>query len=293
MRRIGGFTLLALVAVLTLASPSCSFGNPKPADHYPLRVATWNVQWFPGKSPRNDPAAEDAHIASVATVLQRLNADILLFQEVKAWAPLERVVSGLPRIRIHVLSRFPNPIGGGVGPQQLAIASRLPAWSAWSEPWKQSWANAPRGFAFAALDDGSGTPILVYNVHLKSNLGDPVANTSKREDASAQLLAHMAEMKRAYGSEKVIVGGDFNTDMEGVGLAGENTLRAMAESGLFWTFEGLPLTNRVTLPAKGRYPDACFDHILTKGFGRPVAQVTPTPEASDHHPVSIVITPTP
>lgn len=63
------------------------------------------------------------------------------------------------------------------------------------------------------------------------------------------------------------------------------TMLVFKDAGFFWTFEGLPLEMRIKVPAKGSYPPACFDHIMTKGLGRPTAKVLSEAIGSDHLPV--------
>lgn len=83
---------------------------------------------------------------------------------------------------------------------------------------------------------------------------------------------------------------DFNTSKDQVNLAGDRTLTKIEEAGFFWTFEGVPLEHRITIPGKGKYPDACFDHIYTQGLGRPVASVLKATLGSDHFPVIVDLT---
>jgi len=87
--------------------------------------------------------------------------------------------------------------------------------------------------------------------------------------------------------EAVVVAGDFNTAKEQTNFAGDRTLLKLEEKGLFWTFEGIPLEHRITIPGKGRYPDACFDHIFVRNLGRPVASVLKATPGSDHWPVVV------
>ncbi len=128
-------------------------------------------------------------------------------------------------------------------------------------------------------------PLHVYGLHLKSNLGNPAANTSKREDAMEQLIEHVKG--QAKPKEGVVVVGDFNTSKEQVNLAGDTTLKKIEAAGFFWTFEGIPLEHRITIPGKGKYPDACFDHIYTRSLGKPAAVVLKDTPGSDHFPVVV------
>jgi endonuclease/exonuclease/phosphatase family metal-dependent hydrolase len=129
-----------------------------------------------------------AHIEEVRKALIEIKPDILVLQEVSGETPVQEAISILPGFKVAVVSRFKTK-GGFIDGQQIAICSRFPAKRVFSEQWAKGWADAPRGFAFAAFDCG-GVTVNVYGLHLKSNLGDPPLNTAKYEDAVEQLLKH-------------------------------------------------------------------------------------------------------
>jgi hypothetical protein len=148
----------------------------------------------------------------------------------------------LPNFQTLVVSRFREM--GSSGPlsiQQLAIASSQPAEVVWSETFKPSPSTPPRGFSFTAIRHGK-TLLLVYSVHFKSNRGEVKTNIAKREEAARQLLAHVAEMENA--STRILQTPRF---------ASERTFAILKEK-FVWPWENLPLSERVTNPAKGRYP---------------------------------------
>ena len=182
---------------------------------------------------------------------------------------------------------------GASGPlsiQQIAIASNRPAESAWSESFKPSPVTPPRGFSFAAIRHGE-TVLLVYSVHFKSNQGEVTTNIAKREEAARQLLTHVAEMESVYsGSAKVvtIVAGDFNTDPMDARLASEKTFELLKEK-FIWSWENVPLMERITNPAKGRYPDTCFDGFLVRGATKLSCKPIPIQGVSDHFPVVLTV----
>lgn len=252
----------------------------------PVRVVTWNLQWFPGRTPAPGKVAADAHIAEVREALPKLQPDILVLEEVAGEDPVKEALTGLPGFQVAVVSRFKSA-NGLIEAQQIAICSRFPARFVYSAQWEKGWAGAPRGFAFASLDCGPGGSLNVYGLHLKSNLGNPQINTAKREDAAEQLLRHraatLAESPEA-GSQWIVCG-DFNTDSVNTAVPSERTFPLLLKAGFHWTFDGLPLTMRVTCPAKGQYPDACFDHIFTLGIAEACAKPLPIP-GSDHLPVA-------
>jgi endonuclease/exonuclease/phosphatase family metal-dependent hydrolase len=174
--------------------------------------------------------------------------------------------------------------------QQIAIASRWPAESAWSESFKPSPATPPRGFSFAAIRQGE-TVLLVYSVHFKSNRGELQIDIAKREEAARQLITHTAEMERLYSTDAkvvTVIAGDFNTDPTDSRFAEEKTF-GMLRQKFEWAWENVPLSERVTLPANGRYPDASFDGFLLRGAQVLSCKAIPIQEVSDHFPAILTI----
>lgn len=256
----------------------------------PLRVVTWNLQWFPGGRPGADDEEKQKQIAQVREEIRKLDPDILLLQEVASQSVLEETLTPLgEEWKIAVVSRFMQ--GRSLSGQQIAIAAKIPAEAAWSENWTAGWAGPPRGFAHATFNIG-GKRLAVYSIHLKSNLGNPVANTSKREDAIEQLIHHVqVPSERKLPADAVIIGGDFNTDDPNTLAApspGEITFGLLRKAGFRWSFDGVPHADRITCPAKGKYPPACFDYFFTKGLAGPASQVKPA-AGSDHLPVLLEI----
>jgi hypothetical protein len=85
-------TLLSLVVVfLACAGPVLAA---------PIRVTTWNLEWFRNGSPRELPPAEqDKRITAAAEVLRPLNPDIILLQEVRDYEVCARLAEKIaPRI---------------------------------------------------------------------------------------------------------------------------------------------------------------------------------------------------
>ena len=263
----------------------------------PIRITTWNLEWFPNGSPKERPVAEqDKRIAAAADVLRPLNSDIILLQEVKDYDVCARLGETIAPHTYHVAicSAFREPFAPGLGKQQVAILAKVPAQAAWSETWKaMSGVDPPRGFAFAWFKV-SGTDIGVYAVHLKSNLimkSDKAAETQKnirkREVAVEQLLNHMRDVIAPSMPmvKSFIVGGDFNTNLDQAEFAQEKTLVTLTSAGFRNVWEGAALMQRVTHPGSGPYPDATFDYLFASNLVPSKAQITPS-KASDHLPVT-------
>ena len=188
-----------------------------------------------------------------------------------------------------VCSTFP-PREGQNETQQVAIVSRLQPISAWSEQWKAGRAiTPPRGFAFAAYQIAPAQSLLVYGLHLKSNRGQLVEDIAIREESMRQLLVHIKDMEAAYGklgSLTWIVGGDYNTAPDDPRFGADKTTAMLAAQGFLWSWKGMPLASRITMPPDKRYPAATFDHIFYRGALLKKAEVVETsPASSDHRAV--------
>lgn len=94
----------------------------------------------------------------------------------------------------------------------------------------------------------------MYGIHLKSNLGNPPDNTSKREDAVEQLLGHIQTGRdRVPPPDAIVIAGDFDTDDPDSPAGqspGERTFDLMRKAGFHWTFDGIPHRSRITCPGR-------------------------------------------
>jgi endonuclease/exonuclease/phosphatase family metal-dependent hydrolase len=265
--------------------------------HATIRCTTWNLEWFPNGSAHDASAEEqNRRIADAATVLRPLHPDILLLQEVRDYDACSRLGDAieLGAYHVEICSGFKEPFQKALGRQQVAILSRFQAQAAWSEQWKSvEGIDPPRGFAFAWFKIRDAD-IGVYSVHLKSNLitrgnkeAEAAKNVRKREVAIDQLMAHVRDMIGAKipTINRLIIGGDFNTNHDQAMFASEKTLTFLKNEGFQNSFEALPLSQRVTHPANHGYPDATFDYLFGRNFKILKAFATPT-EVSDHWPVT-------
>jgi endonuclease/exonuclease/phosphatase family metal-dependent hydrolase len=277
-----------ILAVLALVAPLSAS---------PVRVTTWNLEWFPNGSPKEIPPAEQAkRIAAAADALRPLNSDIILLQEVRDYEVCARLAEAIRphTYQVAICSAFKERYTPGLGKQQVAILAKEPAQAAWSESWKSmDGIDPPRGFAFAWFKIG-GTDVGVYSLHLKSNLimkSDKAAearkNIRKREVAIDQLLNHVRDVIAPAMPmvKSFVVGGDFNTNPDQSDFAQEKTLTKLTAAGFRNSMEGAPLVQRITHPGKGPYPDATFDYLFGSNLIPAKAQITPS-HASDHYPVT-------
>jgi endonuclease/exonuclease/phosphatase family metal-dependent hydrolase len=282
----------AALAVAMLASHLVTGGT-----RATVRCTTWNLEWFPnGSAHEASPEEQNRRITDAASVLKPLHPQILLLQEVRDYDACSRLGDAIEPGAYHVeiCSAFKEPFRSGPGRQQVAILSTFQAQAAWSEQWKSvEGIDPPRGFAFAwfRIQDAD---IGVYSLHLKSNLitrgnkeAEAAKNIRKREVAIDQLMAHVRDFIGAKipTINRLIVGGDFNTNQDQPMFATEKTLSFLENEGFQDSFAGLPLSQRVTHPANHGYPDATFDYLFGKNLKMGQAFATPT-EVSDHSPVT-------
>lgn len=265
------------------------------------KVTTWNLEWFPSGRPDYTNAAEEARrIAAAAAVLRDLDPDIILLQEVRDEAAMQALATSIGRgHQVVVVSRFMN--GDKLGQQQQAILAKFPAKAAYWRPWTTRQGISPtRGFSFAAFPQPDGPPVAVYSLHLKSNSirpGHPepkkaeMLNRVQRELAALQLVEHLSAVAKEPDLAPVsaIIGGDFNTDPHQPRFREERTITALEALGFASPLRHLPLGDRTTLPAEGRYEAATFDYLFlfkAEAAGKPV--IVPT-EISDHRPVTVTV----
>ena len=281
---------IVFVALLAISGNSgAQTTSPSVASPQTVRVAFWNIQWFPGRHPNASVASERAQIGSVHRDIRRINADVIGMEEVRDFDNATIAISPLPGFKVDVVSDFPPREGQDVG-QQVAIASRLPPLTAWVEMWKPNEALVPpRGFAFAAYEVAPRHMLLVYAIHLKSNRGEISEDIAIREESMQQLTAHIKAMNDAYGklgNVSCIVGGDFNTAPDDPRFAGETTTGLLRDNGFSWCWENIPFAQRISLPADKLFPAACFDHIFVRNAKINSAQlIEASRQSSDHNAI--------
>jgi endonuclease/exonuclease/phosphatase family metal-dependent hydrolase len=284
------FALIVCASIVVAQTPP----SPQQSGSSPTITATfWNVQWFPGRRPNASRAEENRQIRAVHEDLSRVDSDIIALEEVRDFEHAASAVKSLNGFKVDVCSNF-TPREGQNEAQQVAITSRLQPLSAWSELWKPSGAIVPpRGFAFAAYQLAPRQLLLVYALHLKSNRGEIHEDIRIREESIQRLLSHMKAMNNAYnklGALTWIVGGDFNTAPDDARFASEKTVPLLRAEGFRWSWEAIPFSSRITVPADLRYPAASFDQIFYRGATLLKAWVANTsPQSSDHRAVNAVL----
>ncbi|NBT90164.1 MAG: endonuclease/exonuclease/phosphatase family protein [Verrucomicrobia bacterium] len=232
---------------------------------FPIGVATWNLQWFPGNRPEPRAAERVRHQREVAKMIRQLGVDLLLVQEVVDREALEKVARDYPW---RVFSNFQR--AGDENPdlpvQNVAILSKVPL----RESWEVGFHALPltpdrpvRGFLGARLGTKKNG-MTVYTLHLKSNRGGREASTQRRERAMEYLQKDWE--KRGLDPEKdaILVAGDFNCSLRNPEFSEEKTIRALLQQGWRSATAEIPWPEAATVKPDpmGKYPAADFDHIL-------------------------------
>ena len=264
-----------------------------------LTVVSWNLEWFPGHKANSTPEEQQAHMKAARAALKELNPDIFIGIEIKDEDSFKKLVSVIPGLKTHVVSNF-RVSNNQKGLQQIGIASRWPAQSAWAEPWINVVNKLPRGFSFTALENTNTHKFLmVYGLHLKSNLNkgkgeqEDQKNRELRNESARQLIIHTESMEKIYRKENIegwIIGGDFNTNDDGQ-FTNDHVIVNFKEAGFWDTWNNTPKEKRLTWSGKGRFKPTTFDYILLKDLGKSSAKAsTNYIEVSDHLPVVVTLT---
>jgi endonuclease/exonuclease/phosphatase family metal-dependent hydrolase len=71
-----------------------------------VTVATWNLEWFPGRKPNSSQSERLVHMSAAKDALLDIRPDILCLQEVRDRESVAELVSILPKLQTLVVSRF-------------------------------------------------------------------------------------------------------------------------------------------------------------------------------------------
>ncbi len=268
-----------------------------------LLVGSWNLRWFPsGRAEHRAPvpveerAVEDAAATIKAGLARRQPGEhvVLFFQELRGEAACSNLVAavggGLAIANVSAFRNFDRRLGW----QQNGIVTDLPVVESSFSYWRRSKkVLPPRGYSYALLDAGEDGLVACYCIHLKSNYGaktaeDRAMNIAKRELSASQLVDVTKKLRLPDGRRvaRVLVAGDFNTDPFGGGFADERTVQILLDAGYVNCFEGAPLEERATYPARGKFPPGTLDMILHRGFsGQADRWLAPEGPPSDHRMV--------
>ncbi len=169
-----------------------------------FEVGTWNLEWF--GSPNYDPADDALALRNAATVLRTIAPDVFGLEEIASTAQFRALVDSLPGYR-----GFVAPISQTQKTAIIYNPATVDSVSAHFYFTTGDWASGryPYAFTFDATVEGRTQRLTLIVLHAKA-LSDEASYNRRVVDAR-QLKA---ELDARSPTEKVIVVGDFNDDLD-------------------------------------------------------------------------------
>lgn len=325
-------SLLCLLPVLPCAgtgaplieAPSLQQDNSMeaPPDRDFLRVATWNIEWFPAVQRNGTQQNAQWQTAAVVNLIQEFKPDILAVQEMKDQNSLNLINKNLGSRGFTYSActlygsdnknppKIPMP-----NIQQDGLLSRVP-WEAVHELDFMSLPPGPdhpvRGWLVARFAY-KGLSFTLINGHLAAGApakkpDQPPSESSRRTAAIEELQHELDRLNLDPYRDKIIILGDFNTDYFDSAYQNDPTFKKLASLGFQHSWGTHVRRETITRPAQtgGGATDATLDYIwFSSGWGEtlPSAQVLAKGAAkrsgvmggdepglaSDHYPVWVDI----
>ncbi len=324
--------IMGLCAALSVSFLGCKLCAATPdniSSNNGIRIASWNMRWFPTGYPTFNPLTEseekvflpefngkktkkltekqldriNTRIDEIAAFIKEEEADIIMLQEVRSGEILNRL-TGHKNIGkkwcINVCTEFTTSTNAAVPAHQNAIISRFKAVDAGWREWKdENGIKPPRGFVWAVFECDSAL-IATIGVHLKSNYIDQKEpdkeeiaknNRALRELSAKQLNDFTQELKsRDYSGRKI-------TD---VIIGGDFNTSVFDKN-----YDGektIPtllesgfkdcfegVVHRNTMNATKKYPATCFDYLLHLGQAETFSPVVSKKHFTSDHKMISVI----
>lgn len=281
-----------------------------------VSVGCYNVQNFfdvfddPYTNDEGSRVKSRSDIESLARAVRKLDADVVVFQELENGHVLRAMVDAFLSDAgyRHVVAQPTNSPRG----INLGVISRLPITELRSyrtqtlthpKAPRRTWRFA-RDLMRVTVDVGGSRTIDVFNVHLKSNRGGPDDPNSRlfRTAEAMRVKEIIAAEVAADPGFLAVVAGDFNSAYETrpeqprpwPAMAHLLEAGAGGEPLLTDLHAHLSDEQRVTIPSKGRYPDNTFDYVLAtpamaKRYVKGSAVIlsdTRYTSGSDHYPLA-------
>jgi endonuclease/exonuclease/phosphatase family metal-dependent hydrolase len=251
-----------LVQIPEISEPKINPGS----GNFPLSWLTWNLEWFPGRSPESKLDIQQGHIRKVRAFLKKIHPDLAIFQEVVSVTAISVAAGDYPWRAVTRFQRAPDE-DENLPPQNIALVSRKP----WKEVWELDFHQLPvneerpvRGFLGAEFMDPAGQRITVYGVHLKSNRGGREASAKRRKKAMEYLHWDWCRRSLDPREEAILIAGDFNCSLKNPEFFQEKTIRGLLKEGWISVSQEMAWPQGATVRENrlAKYPPADFDHIL-------------------------------
>ena len=207
-----------------------------------LRLATWNIRWFPdGKKSRKDDASKSLDIAWLTCALAWLNVDLIAVQEIMnkpaADKQLEVIVNGLNAAlggdwRVSMQScgyRDAQRVGFLWDENRVTLSDIRSLWhfnAKATSPDDPCEGGRRRPGHYARVEaSGGGADFHVISVHLKS--GASKNDQDSRQTALSRIPEATAQLSQ--NDADIIILGDFNTMGHGGDRSAEEEIAELQE----------------------------------------------------------------
>lgn len=235
-----------------------------------VRIVSYNIQNFEDGVGEKNRTPEDAqkHAAMAGAIIDKLDADIVILEEVENTAALKLLNDALAK---PYPVGFVSDYGTGRRRDKLndAFLSRIPVADTHVLDFGplDGDGRPTRGAIRFSVDLGGGDMLLVYAVHLKSNYGVRSRNIAQRKNALALIRADADRIRREKPDARweVVVAGDFNVDPDLEEFKNDESMQPLADWNDLWL--GRPIEERATIPTRlgnpaEEYPPASFDRFV-------------------------------
>ena len=236
-----------------------------------IRILSYNIQNFTDGVGEKNRTGDEAqkHAVMAAAIIDKMEADILVLQEVENDAALKLLNDALAKP--YFLGSV-SDYGTGVRRREKmndAVLSRVPLEDVYTLDFGPLVGDGrpTRGALALTVDLGGGDKLLVYNVHLKSNYGVRARNIAQRKNALALIRADAERIRKEQPDAKweVVITGDFNVDPDLDEFKNDETMEPLADWNDLWL--GRPIEERATIPTRmgnpsEEYPPASFDRFV-------------------------------
>ncbi|MEM9400220.1 MAG: endonuclease/exonuclease/phosphatase family protein [Verrucomicrobiota bacterium] len=261
---------------------------------YEASIATWNVRWFPGLSPKEtDQHTIDTQVTEVRHHIRELNPWFIFLCEVRDLQALKKLQLNYPALACTHIPRAEDE-RPDLPLQSLAFMSAIP----WKDIWVLDFSDMAltrdrprRGVLAASFACHDETLLYIYGVHLKSNIGNFNNNIVRRERTMRYILRDWERLGIDPFKDKIIVLGDFNTSVLNKVFDREKTFTMLKERKFKNAYFSSEAHLRLTMkPGKYGQGDV-YDYItysspLSEFMDRHHTTIDVPDTASDHHMVS-------
>lgn len=308
----------------------CGGGGTTPlSQDQTFDMATWNVEFFGADGgtlvcpngtytyPDNGPANETLQAQNVKTVLQRLNADVVVVEEVSDAAKLSEVVStSLGGYALSCSNRFSyyfqdecqQQVDNGevFGPNALAqkvcviyktsTITPVPAETRpllegkYAYPNANNWSSGRLPYLFVADATINGVTKRLHIVGIHAKSGSATADYNRRKQ---DILDLKAELDANYPNANVIIAGDYNDEITSSIASGrESTYQPFDQDAANYTILTKPLDQTCQTFQSGSFLDhiTISNELLPAYIANTTTVVLPgipnyNNTTSDHNPV--------